>query len=90
MSDYAVYKENPESMYKDANDIQDASNIIAVVGVLREMLIATNRDTNNAAVIALYDKISSLMGLQSDSSDKIFKAHSECSRRAKDYGNLSE
>lgn len=79
------YRENPNRMFSDADRIQNASNVIAVSGVLRNMLVATHGDVNHPAIIAVFDKLNSLMGLQSYS-DREFNivksAHQLCSREA--------
>lgn len=79
------YRENPNQMFVDADRIQDASNVIAVSGVLRNMLVATHGDVNHPAVIAVFDKLNSLIGLQSyfDREFNIVKdAHKRCSLEA--------
>lgn len=75
-----IYREDPKQMYNDAIRLQDACNPIAITGVLRDMLIATDRDINNPAVIATFDKIADLLGRPHGfgNTDKVFMAFNKC------------
>jgi hypothetical protein len=74
-------------MYKTAVDIQDASNLTAVVNTLASICEkvlhdegGTDAPRSNPAVIAIVDKINDLLGRPG--STEINKAFEECEKRA--------